>query len=57
MKKTTKTETKEKAPKKEVVESAEYLAQKAYLEEYAVRHPEKWEANKEALLAKLESLK
>lgn len=52
MKKTIKKEKKEIALER----SAEYLAQKAYLEAYAIRHPEKYEATKEALLAKLELL-
>jgi len=55
MKKTTTVKKVEKEVEP-VERSAEYLAQKAYLEGYAIRHPEKWEATKEGLLAKLSKL-
>ena len=56
MKKTIKTVKKTVKAEKPVERSAAYLAQKAYIEEYALRHPEKYEATKERLLAHLNTL-
>jgi hypothetical protein len=48
------TTKKEKEVKKE--KSAEYLAYEEYLKGYAERHPVKYEATKDQLLAKLAKL-